>query len=114
MDTLDKLRAWGCDVDDAMARFLDDRELYLSCLEEVIADPAFEKLGSELRAGRAGEAFESAYSLKGVLGNMSLTPLYELDVALVEPLRRGEADGLLPLYGRLMSAREKLIELVRG
>ena len=35
-------------------------------------------------------AFEAAHTLKGVTGNMGLTPLYDAVCTIVEPLRTGE------------------------
>ena len=35
-------------------------------------------------------AFQAAHTLKGVSGNLGLTPLYEVVCDIVEPLRHGE------------------------
>lgn len=35
-------------------------------------------------------AFEAAHTLKGVVGNMGLTPLYQAVCEIVEPLRKRE------------------------
>ena len=39
-------------------------------------------------------AFEAAHTLKGVTGNMGLTPLYDAVCTIVEPLRTGRTGGL--------------------
>ena len=43
-EVLEKLRAWGCDLDGALERFLGDEELYKSCLPMVAEDEAFDGL----------------------------------------------------------------------
>ncbi len=100
---LQKLELWNCDIKGALERFLDDEEMYLSFLPTVAAEPAFEELGKALEEGDAKTAFEQAHLLKGVVANMGLTPLLDVIVEIVEPTRRGEANGLMPVYNRLMS-----------
>ena len=109
---LNELRDWGCDVDGALARFLDDEGLYVSCLHAVLADKSFAGLGEALNAHMVKEAFDHAHTLKGVLANMGLTPMYDLTVGIVEPLRTGDDAGLLPIYEELLGARERLAGLL--
>ena len=47
-EVLEKLRAWGCDLDGALERFLGDEELYKSCLPMVAEDEAFDGLKEAL------------------------------------------------------------------
>ena len=47
-EVLEKLRAWGCDLDGALERFLGDEELYKSCLPMVAEDESFDGLKEAL------------------------------------------------------------------
>lgn len=109
---LEELRNWGCDIDGALERFVGDEELYRTCLYTVLSDKAFEGLGEALRAGQVSEAFDYAHTLKGVLANMGLTPMYEVIVRMVEPLRVGKGDGLLPVYEELLQTKSVLAAMV--
>ena len=104
-ELFDSLKNWGCDVDGALARFIGDRELYRSCLHTA-GDQNFELLPEALRAGEMGRAFECAHTLKGMLANMGLIPLYDIVVRIVEPLRAGEPAELLPVCDKLLAARQ--------
>lgn len=112
MNVLDDLRDWGCDVEGALERFVGDEELYRVCLNTVLSDKAFAGLGAALKDGDVQEAFDHAHTLKGVLANMGLTPMYDITVDLVEPLRSGKADNLLSVYEKLMEAKEKLTDIL--
>lgn len=112
MTIIEELKNWGCDVEDAMTRFLDDEEFYVTCLYTMVQDPAYGRLGEALRAGDVQEAFEQAHTLKGVLSNMGLTPIYEIVIQLVEPLRNGNGDNLMPIYEKLLMANERLKEII--
>lgn len=108
----EELAKWGCDMVGAMERFLQDEEFYRACLQEVVADSAFSTLGAALKEQDAKRAFECAHMLKGVVGNLGLTPLYEQTVKLVEPLRQGDCRGLWPVYETLLKMNEKLKALL--
>lgn len=105
---LDDLRDWGCDVEGALERFIGDAELYEVCLKTVLADKSFAELGKALNCGDVKAAFDHAHTLKGVLANMGLTPMYDITVRIVEPLRAGSSDDLFPAYEELIQAKEKL------
>ncbi|MEG1621723.1 MAG: Hpt domain-containing protein [Oscillospiraceae bacterium] len=95
---LKKLNDYGADVEGAMGRFLDDVDLYKTCFKTLVEDEAFVKLGEELKAENYEQAFEYAHTLKGVIGNMGITPLYRVICSIVETLRKNELDGLQGYY----------------
>lgn len=105
---LNELKVWGCDVEGAMERFLEDEELYYSCLEMLVEDEELKRLGEELEEGETEEAFDCAHTLKGVIGNMGLTPMFEIIVRIVEPLRTGRVENLEPVYEELVEAKDYL------
>ncbi len=110
---VEKLKNKGCDIEGVMERFLNDENFYVSLLDEAINDPAFKELGLALSQNDAQRAFECAHMLKGVLGNMGLTSLYELDCKMVEPLRNGVLDGVIDYYVQLIAERETYMELIK-
>lgn len=105
---IEELRAWGCDVEGALERFLEDEELYYSCLKMVSEDASLARLEEQLRAGEVEEAFDSAHTLKGIIANVGLTPMFEIIVRIVEPLRTGQIENLLAIYEELIQANTYL------
>ncbi len=100
---LTELRSRGCDVDGALVRFLNNEDFYAKCFKKFIDDPAFVGLGEALAVKDVDVAFRHAHTLKGLIANMGLTPLYDLAVQIVEPLRAGQCeDELNTCYQRLM------------
>ena len=105
---LDELRTMGCDIDGAMGRFLNKEDFYARCYKKFLDDPSFAALGEALKAKKSDEAFHHAHTLKGVIANMGLTPLFDIVVQIVEPLRHGSCgDDLMPLYEQLMAELKK-------
>ncbi len=113
-EKLEELQDWGCDIKGAMPRFLDDEEFMLDCIRRTADDPGFDELGGFLRDKNAAGGFDCAHMLKGVTANTGLTPLYEPLTALVEPLRRGRADGLEDGYAELMKKLGQLRAILAG
>lgn len=99
MITIGSLNAFGANTEEGLARCMENEALYLKLVGVMLADKNFDKLRSAIESGNLDEAFEAAHALKGALGNLALTPLYEKAASLTEFLRnRAEAD-----YGGLVS-----------
>ena len=107
-----KLKEVECDVEGALARFLDDEDLYVQFYGELLKDEAFDNLGVALEEKRLSEAFEFAHALKGIVGNMGLTPMFNIVCDIVEPLRINTDDGVKENYKELLSLREKFKEFI--
>ncbi|MEG1869477.1 MAG: Hpt domain-containing protein [Oscillospiraceae bacterium] len=108
---LEKLKDYGADVDGAMGRFLDDIPLYKTCFLAFLNDEAFINLGIALIAKDYKNAFEYAHTLKGITGNMGLTPLYQLICSIVEALRSNEYSDLQASYVEVRKQLEVLTKI---
>lgn len=86
---LDSLRAAGNDVDGAIARFMGNQDMYVKFLGKLANDDSFDKLNAALASGDTKEGFAASHTLKGVLGNLGLTKLLDLNTPIVESLRAG-------------------------
>ena len=88
------LKNWGADTETALNRFMGDEDLYIECLDMIVDDEHFAGLAKTITDGEYKQAFEHAHCLKGVSGNLGLTPLFEALCALVEPLRNEKYENL--------------------
>lgn len=109
---IQELIAWGCDVPSALERMLDDEDFLLDCLNAVLDDPSFDALDAAVAGGDAKAAFTCAHTLKGVLGNVGLTPMYDTVCRLVEPLRAGSCAGLENDLTLLRRYRQRLTQIM--
>ncbi|MEG1984010.1 MAG: Hpt domain-containing protein [Oscillospiraceae bacterium] len=110
-ELVDILLRYGADVSGTMNRFMNDEELYATCLESFLVDPAFEELEAAVARGDYAQAFDYAHTLKGVAGNMGLTPVYEALTAVVEKLRNhdyGDIDNSISEVSKEFSRLKKL------
>lgn len=106
---LTELRDHGCDVDNALVRFLNNEAFYAKCFKKFFDDPAFPALGDALREKNADAAFRQAHTLKGLASNMGLTAVHDMAAELVEPLRAGVyKDEMLDTYEKVGQEIETL------
>ena len=113
MMTLEQLRAWGADVDDAMPRCLNNEAFYLRLVGKAVEEPAFNRLREALESGDRNKAFEQAHALKGVTGNLALTPIDRPVREITEFLRSRTEMDYGPLLAEILSQRDALLELCR-
>ena len=111
MITVDALRQYGANVDEGLARCMGNEALYLRLVATIPAEKGFDKLNESLEKKDLDNAFEYAHALKGVIGNLSLTPLYEPIVEITELLRARTDTDYTELSNKITLQRDKLKEL---
>lgn len=109
---IEDLKALGCDIEEALSRFLEDESFYLECLEQVIYDENFQRLQRALENHQGQQAFDCAHTLKGLFANLGLTSLSAIMEEIVEPLREGREEDLLGKFQTLMAEREKYVNII--
>lgn len=114
MNRNDALRAYGVNLNEVMERFINDEALYYNCLNTFIDDPSFDGLHDVLLAKDYETAFYHAHTLKGVAGNLGLSPLLTAVSGIVEPLRKHDYSNLEQQYDAVRMEREKLQQILAG
>ena len=109
MLTIEKLRAWGADVDEAMARCLNNEAFYLRLVDKGLQDPSFDRLKEAIAAGDLDKAFEAAHALKGVLANLALTPILDPVREITELLRARTQTDYVPLLTDIDEQKARLL-----
>ena len=59
MLSVETLRDWGADVDEALVRCLNNESFYLMLVQKAVKDPNFDRLPEAIAAGDPGKAFEA-------------------------------------------------------
>lgn len=110
--TLDELRAFGVNVSEGMARCMNNEGFYLMMVGSAAQEKSFDTLRDTIAANDLAAAFEAAHSLKGVLGNLSITPLYEPMCQITELLRAREDADYPTLVENILNKRDELRSLL--
>lgn len=111
MITIEKLNVFGADTAEGLERCYGNEALYLKLVNMILNEKNFDTLEQALANNDLDKAFEAAHALKGVLGNLSLTPMYEISVEMTELLRSRTLTNYAPLLQSLLSLRDQLREM---
>ena len=87
MITIDRLNELGADTATGIARCVNNEEFYLKMVAMALQDGNFDLLKEAIADGNLDAAFERAHALKGVMGNVGLTTLFEPIAEMTEELR---------------------------
>ena len=112
MLTVEQLRTWGANVDEALVRCLNNEAFYLKLTDKAIRDPNFERLAEALSAGNLDKAFESAHALKGITANLALTPILKPVSEMTELLRSDTDTDYAPLVDKMWEQFDKYYKAV--
>ena len=108
MLTIDALKGFGADTSEGLTRCMGNEAFYLRLVKTVPEEPNFKRLSDAIAAGNMATAFEAAHALKGIVANLSLTPIYGPVSELTEKLRakqKGDYSGLLK---EVLAQKDKL------
>ena len=111
MLTIDDLRRFGANVQDGMGRCMNDESFYLEMVRMTLNEKSFDKLSDAIRSGDRKGAFEAAHALKGITGNVALTPLYEPLTEMTELLRGAAPSAETPVDDVCRTYLDRIIKL---
>ena len=111
MLTIDSLRQFGANTQEGLGRCMNNEAFYLRLVKMALDDKNFNRLEEAVNNGDLPAAFEAAHALKGALGNLSLTPLYDAVSEMTE-LLRAKTDADYPaLLAGILRQRDALVQL---
>lgn len=111
--TVEQLKEWGANTEEGLSRCFGKADFYLRLVGMVGADKNYDALCAALEEKKLDQAFEAAHAMKGVLANLSLTPLLKPVSEMTELLRtRAEVD-YGPLLSEIKAQREAFLALCR-
>ena len=114
MLTIETLKALGVNTDEGLARCLNNEAFYLNLVATALEDDSFAQLEAAVNSGDLKKGFETAHSLKGVLGNLALTPLYEPVAEITELLRAETPADYTPHLEKIREVYAQLRSLKAG
>ena len=112
MLTIEKLKEFGADTDEGLGRCMNNEAFYFRMIGKVVNDPSFERLAEASVSGDLDSFFEASHALKGVLANLSLTPMTEVASELTELLRAKKEADYKSYVDRILALRGELKAIV--
>lgn len=113
MSLLEELKDLGVDVDDGLDRVMGDSSLYEMMLgmfiDSVNGNPV---QPPDFDGGDLTELTERVHMLKGVTGNLAMTPLFTRYTEVLGLLRAGQAGEAKSGYLQIMPVQEAIVDCI--
>ncbi|MGN1422094.1 MAG: Hpt domain-containing protein [Oscillospiraceae bacterium] len=113
MDLITELKEMGANTDEGIERCMNKPELYERLLKKAPANIEKLEVLSLLDAGNIQTALSNAHTIKGVVGNLSLTPLYTAYVEIVNLLRADKPAEAREVLVGILPAQERMIACIK-
>jgi HPt (histidine-containing phosphotransfer) domain-containing protein len=111
MLTIEKLKEYGADIEKGLNLCMNNEDFYLRMVSMILSEASFDDLSRALEADDLDGAFKAAHALKGVSGNLSLTPLYEKVTEITELLRAKTQMDYSELLSGILNEKKILQDL---
>lgn len=111
MLTIENLTEFGIDTKEGLARCMNNEAFYFKMLAMGLSNEYFDTLEKALSENKQEEAFEAAHALKGVVGNLAITPLYAPLSEITELLRAHKEAEYAKMYQPVKEMRDKLLAM---
>ena len=112
MSLLEELAALGADLEDALARFMDNSALYEKMLKKL--PPMLEQVPvlEYIESGDMDTALSNAHTIKGVVGNLSLVPLHDAYTEIVDLFRDGDIDKAKEVLKGILGTQQDMVDCI--
>ena len=111
MITVESLKAWGANAEEGLQRCMNNEALYLKLVNMFLDKNSYDELKEAIANDDLDKAFQAAHALKGVLANLSLTPLFDIDFEVTELLRNRQKMDYSELLQKYENKYSELLTL---
>lgn len=114
MLTLESLKQYGANVEEGLSRCMGNEAFYFRLVSIIPDEENFARLKSSIETDDLDAAFEAAHALKGVTGNLSLTPLYQPIFEITELLRARTKTDYSALLSEILERKNELEKMIQS
>ena len=113
MGLIEEISLLGADIKDGLSRCLDNNALYERMLKKLPTAIEGAPVMPYIRSGDLDMAMSNAHTIKGVVGNLSLTPLYNNYSELVNLLVDGKPEKAEELLSETMKIQQDIVDCIK-
>lgn len=114
MSLLDDLKGLGVNVSEGLDRVMGDASLYEMMLGMFLSSVQENPIGPEdFNAGDLDALTKRVHTLKGITGNLAITPLFNGYTETLGFLRGGDAQAAKKRFEEIAPIQEKVIDCIK-
>lgn len=104
----------GINVNDAIARFGGNVDLYLKYFHAFPDDDTYKKFKESFKVDKLWQSRNFLVTLVGIVGNLGFTQMYEDTRDLIKTVKNGNASDALSAIERLDTNYNEIVDFIRG
>ncbi|MCM1174666.1 MAG: hypothetical protein NC341_06395 [Blautia sp.] len=112
MTLFEELKELGVDVDGGLKRINGNEKLYTKLLGSFIKSINTYHVEADFDGTDYNETIEKAHAIKGISGNLSITPVYEAYTKIVDLLRTGKPEEARPILEQILPVQDEIIACI--
>lgn len=112
MTLLEELRTLDVDVDGGLKRINGNEKLYTKLLGSFSKSINTYRVEADFDGNDYNDIIEKAHAIKGVSGNLSITPVYEAYTKIVDLLRAGKPEEARPLIEGIIPVQDNIVACI--
>ncbi|MCM1038042.1 MAG: hypothetical protein NC314_04015 [Roseburia sp.] len=112
MSLFEELKELGVDVDGGVKRINGNEKLYTKLLGSFVKSVNTYRVDADYDGNEYNDVIEKTHALKGVSGNLSITPLFESYTKIVDLLRAGKPEEARPILKEILPLQEQIVECI--
>lgn len=113
---MERLKEQQCDVEGALSRCRDNKEMYLELLRLFSEDTLIDRMAEAYRCRDVEKVFFYSCTLVGLYMNLGMLRLQEIDEQIVECIREkqeGCLEGMEEQMQSLFEQHHSLVEIIK-
>lgn len=112
MSLFEELKDLGVDVDGGLKRINGNEKLYTKLLGSYLKAVKTYNVQPDFDDADCNEMIEKTHAIKGVSGNMSITPVYEAYTKIVDLLRTGKPEDARAILKDITPVQDKIVACI--
>jgi HPt (histidine-containing phosphotransfer) domain-containing protein len=114
MNLINDLQSLGVNTDEALKRFMNNASLYERMLGKLPKNVRELEVMPHLTTHDYDKALQNAHTLKGVMGNLSVTPLYIGYADVVTSLRANNPQQAIDTLNSILPIQDTIISRIES
>lgn len=114
MSLFEELKNLGVNVDEGLERVMDDAPLYETMLGMYVDKVASNPISmDDFDADNLTTLIERVHILKGLTGNLAITPLFAGYMQMLDSLRTDRPNEAAQVYVRILPIQTKILDCIK-
>lgn len=113
MSLFEELKSYGVNIDEGINRLGGNEGLYKRLLGTFTSTIVNYYITPDFEAENCEEIINKAHTIKGIAGNLSITPVYDAYTQIVALLRSNQTEEAKKVIRNILPVQEEIISCIK-